>query len=301
MKQRLFTFAAVGFFVCATFANAEMTSGNFRIRWDTVSTGGSDTSLSASYLLHDTGESAVAGSASSASYQLSQGYRAGVDDQIITFEVFAEDTASGRTATALAGTTVTADPTGLSVGDMIAVVQNVGVSQVAAIGRIASFGAGTIAVDVWKDAGAAPVIDGINDVVYPMNATTVAFGELSTFIVGTGIVAFEVTAANDNGFVVQVLEDGNLRSGANDIDDVADGSVTVAVEEYGARSSDTTLVSSTFDTADTALTTSFQSVATESSASFENRNFITLKAAISSSTTSGSYAHTISVIASGNF
>jgi hypothetical protein len=300
MKQRIFTFAAVGFFVCASISSA-MTSTNFEIRWDTVSTGGSDSASSSSYLLRDTAETTLAGSASSSTYQLDQGYRSGVDDQIMTFEVFAQTSSSSRSATALSGLTVTASTSGISVGDLIAVVQDLGASQISAVGRVTSLGAGTITVDAWKDAGTTPTIDGTNDVVYPVTASSIALGELSTSTVTTAIITFEVTAANDNGYVVQVIEDGNLRSGGNDIDDVTDGSVTAGSEEYGARSSDTTLSNSTFDTADAGITTSFQLIASESSASFESRNFITIKAAISSSTNNASYSHIVSLVASGSF
>lgn len=301
MLNRVITFALVGFFISVHFAQAEMSSTNFEIRWDTVSTGGSDTSSSASYLLRDSVESTVAGEGTSSSYRLLQGYRGGIDDQIITFEVKAQDTSSARAATALSSLTVTASTTGISVDTLIAVVQDVGSSQVAAIGRVASLGAGTITVDAWKDGGTTPVIDGTNDYVYPLTSTAIAFGDLDAATVKTSIVAFEVTAVNDNGYVVQVYEDGALRSGAESIDDVSDGSVSAGSEEYGARSSDSSIATSSFDTADTGITTTSTDVATESSSIFEGRNFLTLKVAISSSTSSGDYSQTLSLVASGNF
>jgi len=301
MWSRIFTFAVVGFFVCAPLVQAAMTSTNFEIRWDTISTGGSDTASSGSYLLRDTAESTVSGSSSSSTYQLTEGYRAGIDDQIITFEVKTQNTSSGRAATALSGLTVTASTSGLSVDDLIAVVQDLGSSQISAIGRIASLGAGTITVDVWKNGGTVPTVDGTNDYVYPLTSTSIAFGTLATSSVSTAIAAFEVTAANDNGYVVQIVEDGNLRSGSNDVDDVTDGSVTSGSEEYGARSSDTSISSSTFDTADTAITTTFTDVATESAAIFESRNFVTIKVAIDGTTSASAYSHIVSLVASGNF
>ncbi|MCR4314057.1 MAG: hypothetical protein NUV84_02320 [Candidatus Uhrbacteria bacterium] len=301
MRSRIITFALVGFFISAPIAQSAMSSANFEIRWDTLSTGGSDTAASGSYRLRDTAESVVAGSGSSSSYQLAQGYRAGVDDQILTFEVLAQTTASARSATALSGLTVTASTTGISVNSLIAVVQDVGASQVAAIGRVASLGAGSITVDAWKNGGTVPTVDGTNDYVYPLTSTSVAFGELSTSSVTAVIIAFEVNSANDNGFVVQVFDDGNLRSGGNEINDVGDGSVTTTTEEYGARSSDTSITNSTFDTADTGITTTSTDVATESSAIFESRNFVTLKAAIDEGTPDGSYSHIIALIVSGNY
>lgn len=301
MRSRIVTFALVGFFISGHFAQATMSSTNFEIRWDTISTGGSDTASSGSYLLRDTAESAVAGSASSSSYQLTQGYRSGVDDQIITFEVLTQTTALARAATALSGLTVTSSTSGISVDSLIAIVQNVGASQVAAVGRVASLGTGSITVDAWKDAGTTPTIDGTNDYVYPLSSTSVGFGELAASSIATAIVAFEVTAANDSGYTVQVFDDGNLRATGYDIDDVTDGSVTAGSEEYGARSSDTTVSSSTFDTADTALSTAFQDVATESLASFESRNFLTLKVAMSSSSGNVAYSQVLSLIVSANY
>lgn len=298
MKQQIFSFAIVGFFVWAAFAQAEMTSSNYKIRWDTVSTGGSDTASSATYLLNDTIDSSLAGSSSSSSYQLDQGYR--VDTQLITFEAVAQDSTSGRAATVLSGTTVTTGTSGLAVNDLIVVIQDEGASQVSAIGRIASIGVGTVTVDEWKTAGSTPVIDGSGDYVYLLSGTALAFGTLSSSSVSTAIIGIEVTAVNDNGYVVQIYESGDLQSGVNTIDDVTDGGVTAGSEEYGARSSDTTISTSTFDTADTGISSTYQDVASESSASFESRNFITFKTAINASTTVGAYSQTISLIASAN-
>ena len=92
-----------------------------------------------------------------------------------------------------------------------------------------------------------------------------------------------------------------MRYALETIDDVADGSVSAGFEEYGARSSDTSIASSTFDTADTALTTSYQDVATESSTSFDSRNFITFKIGTTPLTAVGTYAHTVTFIASGSY
>jgi hypothetical protein len=301
MNKKVFTFAVVGFFVWGSFAQAQMSSTNFKIRWDSVSTGGSDTSSSASYLLRDTTEAAVAGSSTSASYRLDQGYRSGVDEQIISFDVFVQDLSLGRSATALAGTTVSTDTTSLSVNDYVGLIQDVGSGQVSMIGKIQSIGSGTVTVDVWKHGGTLAVIDGANDLLYPLTSSAISFGQLSSSSLKTALIAFEVTAANDNGYVVQVYEDGNLRSGSSEISDVVDGSVTVGSPEYGARSSDTSLSDSAFDTSDAAVTSAFQTIASESTASFASRNFLTLKTAVDSIASSGSYAHTISFIASGNF
>lgn len=299
--SRIISLALVGFFVCASFASAQMTSTNYMIRWDAVSTGGSDTGTSASYILRDTSESVVAGTSTSSSYQLEQGYRGGVFDRLIKFSVLVQDLSDERAATALSGTTITTSTTGISVGDFIVLVQDKGEAQVSAMGKVTSVGASTIVVDELKNGGSAPSIDGSNDYLYQLDASSLSMGTLSTSDVSTAILAWEISAEVDNGYVVQILEDGDFRSGSANVADVTDGTVTAGADEYGARSSDTTLSNSSFDSSDTAITGSAQEVASESSAAFKSRNFLTIKAAPSSSNTSGEYAHTISLIASGNF
>jgi hypothetical protein len=301
MILRLFTFALVGLFVCTGFVRAEMTSTNYEIRWDTFSTGGSDTSTSSTYLLRDSVDGSSASRSSSSSYSLDHGYRQGVSDQVITFDVQVQDRSDERSVSALSGTTITTSVSGISVSDYVVLVQDKGASQVAAVGKVTSVGASSIVVDSLTNGGVAPTIDGSNDYLYQMDASAIALGTLSSSTFSTGIISMEVSAANDNGYVVQMFEDGDLRSGSNTIDDVADGSVTMGATEYGARSSDVSLASTTFDTVDSAITTTYQDVVTESSASFTSRNFVTIKASIAAGATDGSYSQTLSFIASGNF
>lgn len=300
MRYILPSLYIVGIFFWAGSALAQMSSTNFEIRFDSVGFGGSDSASSASYQLRDTLGDTGAGNSASSSYQVDAGYRGGIFDQVVTFDTFAQ-TGTSQVPTGLAGTVVTVPTAGFSIGDFVAVVQNVGASQVAGIGRIIAIGGGTITLDELKDGGATPVIDGTNDVVYRMTEGDVGFGDLDDTAVFTRIIGWNVSIDVDGGYVVQLSDDGNLRDGANDINDVADGSVTAGAEEYGARSSDTTLAGSTFDTVDTAITTTLQDIADESTVSFESRNFLTLKAAIAAGTADGSYAHTLNLIVSGNY
>lgn len=295
-------FALVWLFVYGSVASAEMSSSSFLIRWDSVNTGGSDTGSSSSYQLRDTVESVVAGRTSSSSYNLDQGYRGGVFDQVLSFDVRAQNFSNVVSATALSSLTVTVSSvSGISVNDYIAIIQDRGVSQVSAIGKVTSIGSSSLTVDSLTNGGTAPTVDGTNDYVYVLSGATVSYGTLSDSSVSTAIVSFEVSADSASGYVVQINDDGNLRSGSNDIDDVTDGAVAEGSEEFGARSSDTTLASSTFDTADSAMTTSRQDVVTRSSVSMADRSFVTFRASISTSTTAGSYGSVISFIASGNF
>ncbi len=284
------------------FARAEMSSTNYQIRWDTASSGGSDTSSSASYGLRDTVGGTGTGGLSSTNYRGSAGYRAGVDDQVVALEVVSQVAASETAATVLLGTNISvASVAGYTTGDFVALVQDKGASQVTAIGKITSMGAGSFVVDAWADNGTMPVIDGTNDYVYRLSGASVSMEELSVSAVRAAVIGFNVTAAVTGGYTVQVASDGLLRSGANTIDNVADGTVTAGSEEYGGRSSDTSVTDSTFDSADTPFTTSYQPVVDVDTASFEQRTFLTLKAAMSTETTNASYAQTLRLILSPNF
>ncbi|MFH1253364.1 MAG: hypothetical protein V1664_03480 [Candidatus Uhrbacteria bacterium] len=300
MHWKLIGLILVGVFSISRFALAEMTSTNYQIEWDSINSGGSDVSSSGSYVLRDTVGNASAGESESTSYLLQAGYRAGIFDQVISFDIFGQNSSSSRTATALIGTTITTDVTGLSIGDYIALIQDEGENQISAIGQITEIGAGTITVDELKDGGVSPTIDGTNDFVYQLEGNDVGLGTLNTASVKTATIGFEINSGFDPGYSVQVYENQGLIAGTKEIDPVADGVVTVGSEEYGGRSSDRTL-GSTFDTIDTAFMTDFQEIADDIGVQIARRNFLTLKAAIASSTDSGDYSQTLTIIASGNF
>lgn len=284
------------------FAHAEMTSTNYQIRWDTVSSGGSDTGSSSSYLLRDTVGGTGVGDSSSASYQATAGYRAGIDDELFAFEVLSQVAVTEVSATSLVGTTVdVSGVSGYAAGDFIAVVQDKGAAQVTAIGKIASVGVSSITVEAFVDGGVSPTVDGTNDYVYELSGATLNLGQLDVAEVATSVIGFNVTAAMDSGYTVQAATDGLLRHAGNDIDSVADGAVTAGDEEYGGRSSDTSVSGSTFDTQDTAFTTSFQPVIDVAAISFDDLSFVTLKASMSIATPNDNYAQVLSLILSPNF
>ena len=305
MSKLLTVFVLVGIFLYSDPAFAEMTSSNFKIRWDSVTTGGSDTASSASYSLRDSVGGPSVGTSTSNNYKLSAGYRAGVFDQVISFEILPQSVSDQRSVSSRSGLTIsTTDTSSLYEGEFIALIQDRGAGQVSAVGKIAPGGISpgvSVTVDSWSDAGITPTIDGTDDYFSPLNGSSVAFGTLSLTKVTTAIIAFDVTTETENGYSVQLMQGGSLTSGSNHIAPVADGSVTAASEEYGARSSDTTLATSTFGSQDTAITSLFQDVATESTIKFNDRHFVTLKAAIASGTTAGTYTQTLTLIASGNF
>lgn len=303
MTKLVVAFVLVGFFIYSNPALAEMTSTNYQIRWDSLTEGGSDTSSSTNYGIHDSVGGSALGNSTSTNYQMDSGYRAGIFDQVITFDVFTQNSSDSRAVSSRSGTTVAmSQTTGLSAGDYVVLVQDAGASQVSAIGKITSVSSGvSITVDSWSDGGVTPTIDGSNDRLYPLSGSSVALGNLDAGAVSTAVIGYEVTADLTNGYAIQVFADGDLTNGSHAITGVSDGAVTAGSEEYGARSSDGSIATSTFDTQDTAITTSSQDVTTESSPKFDDRHFVTLKAAIATGMTTGSYTQALTLIASGNY
>lgn len=291
----------VGVLILAGSSYAAMDSASYQIEWDTVGNGGSDLAESGSYRLRDTLGNTAIGNGTSGSYQLRAGYRQGVYDQLVSLQVLAQSRSSGRAATAVAGTTVTTNPNGLVVGDFIALIQDEGAAQVAAVGKVSAVGAGDVTVSGWTDGGVAPVINGVDDYVYELTGSTASLGELDPGVVSTAIVMAEVSADLDTGYVAQVLQDEPLTAGAATISPVGDGTVSAGSEEYGARSSDASVDDSTFDTADTAFLTTYQPVTEKTAGAMNDRSFLTLKASISALTEDGTYQQTLSYIVSGRF
>lgn len=303
MNKFIAAFVLVGFFVYISPAMAEMTSSNYQIRWDSLTEGGSDTASSENFGIHDSIGGSALGNSSSPNFQAQSGYRAGIFDQVLTFDVLLQNSSGSRSVTSRSGLVVSmADTSGISAGQYVVLVQDSGVNQISAIGKIMGIVANvSVTVDSWSDNGTTPTIDGTNDVLYLLNGSSIALGELNISTVSTSTIGYEITADLENGYSVQVLADTGLTTGSYTIPNVADGTVTVGAEEYGARSSDTSIANSTFDTQDSGITTSFQDVTTESVAKFQDRHFLTLKASRTTGTPSGNYAQTITLIASGNF
>lgn len=302
MSFRQFITVALSLLILAPFrVESAMSSTNYQIQWDSVGSGGSDTSSSASYKVHDT-IGTNQGLSSSTSYRVDAGYRGGIYDPTVSFAVFSEDTSTQVAATVLVSTTVTVTSTaGFSVGDYIAVIQNLGASQVSAIGKVTVVGGSTLTVDELRDGGVAPTVDGTNDYVYKLSGTSLPLGTFSSSVVTTGIVGWDSSADVSNGYSVYLYEDQDLTSGAATISDVSDGSVTAGSSEYGARSSDTSLAGSTFDTTDTAITGSLQQVASRADNSLKARDFVTLKVGVSAVQAGGSYSQTLTFVFVGNY
>lgn len=283
-------------------ALAAMSSTNYQIQWDEFSAGGGNSS-SASYTVRDsTAGSGADSRSSSASYRIDQGFRAGVYDQVVDFTPYVQDRSTQVAATAFSSNIVTVTTAaGFAVSDWLIIVQDEGASQVAAMGQISGI-SGTDITIRSSYSGSTPTIDGSNDQVYRMSPTaTNALGTLSSSIVTTQIIGWVASADVSQGFGVYAFVDDDFQVDSNTIAGVADGSVTAGDSEYGARASDSTLATSTFDTQDTAFTTTPALVGSTSASSFTNSGFITLKAAVSSGQAGGNYTQTLTTIFVGDY
>ncbi len=292
---------AISYFFGTQTAFAAMSSANYQILWDEFSTGGGQGS-SASYLLRDS----VGGGglqATSASYVLDSGFRGGLYDQVVNFSPRIQDRSSQVAATNFASNIVTVTTTsGIVVDDWVLLVQNEGASQVAGMGKVTAVDATTITL-ASPLAGGTPTIDGVSDYVYEMSSSgTPGFGTLSTSALALHSVGWVANADVVQGYNAYVFEDGDLRTGEGAaIADVTDGQVSAGDSEYGARSSDSSLALSSFDTEDSAITSSPQQVASVSANPFESAGFVTLKVGIDSTQQGGSYGQTLSIIFVGDY
>ncbi|MEK7632956.1 MAG: hypothetical protein AAB473_04160 [Patescibacteria group bacterium] len=302
LKKVSLLILALFFALHLNFASAAMTSTNYQIQWDELSSGGGDAS-SSSYNIRDSTAGSAAGSrTTSLSYGIDQGFRAGVYDPVVDFVPYVQDRSTQVAATAFASNTVTVTTAaGFSVGDWIVIIQDEGASQVAAMGQISGISGSDITIRS-SYSGNTPTIDGTNDLVYRMSPTASnALGTLSSSVVTTQIVGWVASADVSQGFGVYAFVDGLLQSESATLAGVVDGSVTAGNSEYGARSSDASLATSTFDTEDTAFSTEPVLVGSTSISSFNSSGFLTLKAAISATQNGGSYAQTLTTIFVGDY
>ncbi len=282
-----------------------MTSTNYGITWDSINIGGVDVSTSTNYLLRDTiGEHAI-GVSTSTNYQISAGYRVGESGAPrLSLQIGTQQNAiqSVWTAFSSAGRTVTVTTSTLfSAGDFIAVIENQGFAQIVAVGKVTSVVGQVITVDAWDGApgslSATP--SGGDDFVYRLNGSTASLGMQSIVTENTAVTVTDVVSNASNGYTVSVQGTDYLRSGANIMQSVSDGAVTVGSEEYGIQSVGTHAFGSGTDVAIPVVTT--QTVQQSSTSASDDRVAVIYKLAVSPSTPTGNYSQQVVYRLTGNF
>lgn len=131
--------------------------------------------------------------------------------------------------------------------------------------------------------------------ILDFTTNTIELGTLSLVTVASTTVSSTITTDSLTGYALTFDEDGNLRDGANDINDVVDGTVTAGSEEYGIR----TIGGGGALVGDTAIVDGLE-VASSIGPENNEETGIQFRAAIGGSSRAGSYAHVITATLTAN-
>ena len=135
------------------------------------------------------------------------------------------------------------------------------------------------------------------DLTLSVSDTELDLGLINTNIVGSDTNNVTVTTNAQNGYTCRAVEDGNMRNGANDINDVSDGTVNAGSEEYGIScSGDGCQLSG-----DNGLSGSPLIVASSIGPTVAEITAVTYKAGASATTVGTTFSHIVTFTCSGDF
>ncbi len=276
----------------------QMSSTNYIIPWDTVSSGGDEGGASTNYRLADTIGGQGLGTGTSTNYRVEPGYRAG-DERPLGFEIALGDPSEGSyaySAVSFSNKTFTVtDPssaTKFTPGGYVGLKQNPGLSQLLAVGKVVSVVGSVITVDRFDGDTGSMSANPTAETAYAtrLNMNTIAFGEI-TVAAGVSATGMASVVADTDGYTLYIQADGPPTSGANSINPVPDSVVSAGSEEYGVQSMGTTAqMPSDKGVSTDALAIQSSSTSTANPA---DRIGFMYKLAISSSTPSGTYAQSL--------
>ncbi len=282
-----------------------MGSSNYQINWDSVNSGGVDVATSTNYLLRDTVGEQATGFSSSTNYTVSAGYRTG--DQDLTYLSFQIGTQENTTQVsysafdASAKTVTVSSASGYAIGDLVGVVEDVGLNEKVAFGKITDIVGTLLTVDNWQGepSSLSAVPSGGNDSVYRMNGASAELGTLSPSTGKSSLTGTRVTSNAQNGYTVDVSDDGDFRDGSNSITNVTDGSVTIGSEEYGASVIGDQAVGAGTDFG---FSTSVHTIQSSASSTSGNEGVaLVYKASVTVSTPAGNYGQTVFYTLTANY
>ena len=283
-----------------------MTSTNFQILWDSVNVGGEDTSTSTNFQLRDTIGEHGTGTSTSASYSMSAGYRVGdTQDPFITFSIGTQENATEAAFTAFsnAGKTVTVTSAAdYAVGDYVGVVENKGLSQLIAIGKITDITGTVMTVDAWsgEPSSISAIPGGSDDFAYRMNGSSAVLGLQTTSVGTTSFTRTNIVTNAESGYTIKVQTDGDFRvSTSTFFINVSDGAVTVGSEEYGGEVVGSLGLGTGSDFAFSSTGT--RTVQESSTYASNDRIGLVYKLSVAPETPSGNYQQVITYTATANF
>lgn len=275
-----------------------MSSTQYQINWDSVNSGGTDDSTSTNFQLRDTIGEMGTGLSASQNYQLSAGYRVGDEQEpflALTVGTQENSTRTPWTAFSSGSNTATLSATSsFAIGDFIGVVENVGLSQLVAFGKITDISGAIVTVDAWSgepgSLSASP--SGGDDFAFRANGGAASLGTQVPTAAGTSLTVVEVLSNVGTGYVVSVQSDDDFRNDASStIAGVTDGSVSLGSEEYGAESVGTYATSTGSDFAFSSSTP--RNVQESTVYGDHDRNGVIYKLTVTASTPSGNYKHNV--------
>ncbi|MCB9823624.1 hypothetical protein H6802_01575 [Candidatus Nomurabacteria bacterium] len=135
-----------------------------------------------------------------------------------------------------------------------------------------------------------------------VNDVTMDLGVLTTTAVSSASQTYTVNSNNVTGVQLKISADAALNDGSgNDINDVADGTVTAGSEEYGISTAVSGLTAqSPFDSGDDAVPTSATNIANSTAAVNAATLTLTYKASIAGTTVAGEYDQIVTVTVATN-
>ena len=283
-----------------------MGSVNYSVDFDSLNSGGDDVSSSTNFQIRDTIGEQATGFGSSTNYGIQAGYRQADEGNTLSFEIGTQENGSQTSVSTFSTSTnnvTVVSAAAYSVGNFIGIVENQGLSQLIAVGRIVSIAGNIITVDRW-DGNAntmSAVFAGGDDVAYRLEGSAAQLGTLTATTGATSLTHTDVTTNAQSGYSVYVTSDGQLRtSGGATIDDVADGTVTVGSEEYGGRVSGSMGVFAA-TSADFAITTSTFAIQSATTSATNARVGLVYKASIDGATAAGGYSQLVYYTVTANF
>lgn len=304
MKKRIF-FALYALAVVSALplrAIAAMSSTNYQVPWDSLGSGGDEQGSSANYTIDDT-IGGIVGGGDSATYRSLAGYRSG-DRGALSFVVRMapmSGTAASYNLLSVAGKALKlmASPNPFTVGQYVAIIENPGLSQITAVGRISSVDGLDVTLDrLDGQTGSLSSVPTVGQVVLA-GGGDISLGDVSATASGVATGVVSVEAGTPLGYTLYAQSAAPLASSSHTFTSVADGSVTLGAEEYGVRTYGTRASLSV----DTALSTTPVSVQTSSAvtAVTGDRTAFVYRLALGPTTPAGTYSQSVFFTLTANY
>jgi len=130
---------------------------------------------------------------------------------------------------------------------------------------------------------------------YQFSTNSLNLGNINPTNVASNNHTLTVTTNAPGGYILYISEDGELRKGSDEIDDVTDGSVTAGFKEYGLNTGYGDF------TNDAAITDTMKIVREKNSPASGEVTTCTYKAAVDNLTPQGYYSHIVTIVVTGRF